>query len=1062
MSHNTVIDPRHWEGEQYRLLAENMRDYAIFILDPDGRVQSWGAGAERLFGYTEAQITGRHVELLYAAEDQRAGHPERNLEAARVQGTFRDTSSRVRKDASRFIADVALVALYDEGGRLRGFGNVTRDLSELRQNEARKSAILDTALDCIILIDAAGCVLEFNPAAERTFGYRRADVVGRELAELIVPPALRERHRAGLARYVATGEGPVLGKRIELPGMRADGSEFPVELAITRIPGEGPPQFAAYLRDISERQRAEQLRSVRMAVTHQLAQAQDMSEASAHLLQAVCENLGWDIGLFWVVDPAAEALRCLANWHRPGTAFLNFVDASRTRTFRKGEGLPGRAWSSGSCEWVGDVRTSPEFARAAPAATDGLQSAFACPVTLYGSTLGVMEFFTRRMREPEDELLETITTIAGQIGQFIERRQTEQTLRESEGRFRGLMEQAPFSVQILAPDGSTLAVNRAWSQVWGVTLEQIAGYNVLEDPQLEAKGVLGYLRRAFAGESVAVPEIRYDPNETIPDITNREDAARWVAAVAYPLKDDAGRVREVVLSHNDVTARRQAEMALRASEEKLRLLADTIPQLAWMAQPDGGIFWYNRRWYDYTGTDLAGMEGWGWQSVHDPEILPEVIERWSSSIAGGVPFEMVFPLKGADGQFRPFLTRVNPLRDEDGNIVYWFGTNTDISEIKRMEDALRDTDRRKDEFLATLAHELRNPLAPIRNSLQILKLPNLDPATAEKSRAVMERQVHHLVRLVDDLLDVSRVVRGKIELRKEAVELATIVARAVEIAQPLIEVQGHRLDIALPAQSLLIDGDPVRLAQVMGNLLTNAGKYTEANGSISFSAQREGNEALVRLVDTGIGIAPDMLPHVFELFVQGDHSEARSQGGLGIGLTLVKNLIELHGGSVSAWSAGLGRGSEFTIRLPLLPDRQAQVPVAHAPGQTPAVAAGHRLLVVDDNRDAAESLAILLRAQGYAVRVAFDGAAGLEQARIQRPELVFLDIGMPGMDGYEVARRLRATPGLEKVVLVALTGWGQKSDRLRSAEAGFDRHLVKPLEEKALKEVLAGLAPAPA
>ncbi len=1061
MSHSTVSDPRHWEGEQYRLLAENMRDYAIFILDPEGRVQSWGAGAERLFGHTEAEVNGRHIALLYAAEDQRLGHPERNLETARAQGTFRDTSTRVRKDASRFIADVTLVALYDEGGNLRGFGNVTRDLSELRQNEARKSAILDTALDCIILIDAAGHVLEFNPAAERTFGYRRADVVGRDLAELIVPPSLRERHRQGLARYVATGEGPVLGKRIELPGMRADGSEFPVELAITRIPGEGPPQFAAYLRDISERQHAERLRNVRMSVTHQLAQAQDMSEASAHLLQAVCENLGWDIGLFWVVDPAAEALRYLANWHRPGTEFIHFATASRGRTFRMGEGLPGRAWASGRTGWIDDVRTSPDFVRAVPAATNGLQSALACPVILYGKTLGVMEFFTRRLSEPDAELIETMTTIAGQIGQFIERRQTEQTLRESEGRFRGLMEQAPFSVQILAPDGSTLAVNRAWSQLWGVTLEQIAGYNVLEDPQLEAKGVLSYLRRAFTGESVALPEIRYDPNESIPDITDREDAARWVSAVAYPLKDDTGRVREVVLSHDDVTARRHAETAVRASEEKLRLLADTIPQLAWMAQPDGHIFWYNRRWYEYTGTDIAAMEGWGWQSVHDPEILPAVIERWTQSIADGIPFEMVFPLKGANGGFRPFLTRVNPLRDAEGNIVYWFGTNTDISEIKRMADALRDTDRRKDEFLATLAHELRNPLAPIRNSLQILKLPHLDPATAEKSRAVMERQVHHLVRLVDDLLDVSRVVRGKIELRKEPIELATIVARAVEIAQPLIEVRGHQLDIALPAQSLLIDGDPVRLAQVLGNLLTNAGKYTEANGRITLSAQREGTEAVIRLVDTGIGIAPDMLPHVFELFVQGDHSAARSQGGLGIGLTLVKNLVELHGGTVSAWSAGLGRGSDFTIRLPVLPERQAQRQVDRGAVRAPAVAAGHRLLVVDDNRDAAESLAILLRAQGHAVRVAFDGASGIEQARAQHPELVFLDIGMPGMDGYEVARRMRATPGLEKVLLVALTGWGQKSDRLRSSEAGFDRHLVKPLEEKALKEVLAALSTAP-
>ena len=266
-----------------------------------------------------------------------------------------------------------------------------------------------------------------------------------------------------------------------------------------------------------------------------------------------------------------------------------------------------------------------------------------------------------------------------------------------------------------------------------------------------------------------------------------------------------------------------------------------------MARPDGHIFWYNRRWYEYTGTTPEQMEGWGWQSVHDPEVLPKVLERWKASIASGEPFDMVFPLKGADDKFRPFLTRVNPLRDEDGRVLYWFGTNTDISEIKEMEEALREADRRKDEFLATLAHELRNPLAPIRNSLQILKMPRVDAATVERSREMMERQVHHLVRLVDDLLDVSRVMRGKIELRKERVELATVVARAVETAQPLIEAQGHELDIVrLPPESLLLDADPVRLAQVVGNLLTNAAKYTEPNGRIWLTARagrRQGGAA---------------------------------------------------------------------------------------------------------------------------------------------------------------------------------------------------------------------------
>ncbi len=380
-------------------------------------------------------------------------------------------------------------------------------------------------------------------------------------------------------------------------------------------------------------------------------------------------------------------------------------------------------------------------------------------------------------------------------------------------------------------------------------------------------------------------------------------------------------------------------------------------------------------------------------------------------------------------------------------------------ENTRLYQALREADRRKDEFLATLAHELRNPLAPIRNSLQILKMPRLDAATVERSRDMMERQVHQLVRLVDDLLDVSRVMRGKIELRKERVELSTVVARAVETVQPLIEAQGHDLTVQLPSESLALDADPVRLAQVVANLLTNAAKYTEANGGIRLTAQREGGEVVLCVRDTGIGIAPDMLPHIFELFVQADHSSTKAQGGLGIGLTLVKNLVEMHHGTVEANSAGLGRGSEFVIRLPLMPQQERQrneEDNGEAPHE-PARSSGHRLLVVDDNRDAADSLAMLLRLQGHEVRVAHDGLAALELAKGYRPEMVFLDIGMPGMDGYEVARRLRRQPGLENVRLAALTGWGQAEDRRRTAEAGFDHHLVKPAEPNALESLLSGL-----
>ncbi len=372
---------------------------------------------------------------------------------------------------------------------------------------------------------------------------------------------------------------------------------------------------------------------------------------------------------------------------------------------------------------------------------------------------------------------------------------------------------------------------------------------------------------------------------------------------------------------------------------------------------------------------------------------------------------------------------------------------------------LREADRRKDEFLATLAHELRNPLAPIRNALQILKMPRVDAATAQEVREVMERQVDQLVRLVDDLLDVSRVMRGKVELRQEPVELASVIARGVETAMPLIDVQGHELSVSIPTDSLMLDADPVRLAQVIGNLLTNAAKYTEASGRIWLTAERDDGHVSLRVRDTGIGIAADMLPNVFDLFVQVDRAAARSQGGLGIGLTLVKNLIEMHGGTVDAKSAGLGKGSEFIVRLPLSqvePQKESDNDRDGQP-QLDFSSPGHRLLVVDDNEDAANSLAVLLRLKGHQVKVAHHGRAALEIAQNYRPDMIFLDIGMPGMDGYEVARRLRQHPDLKNVVLAALTGWGQQEDRRRSAEAGFDHHLVKPPEPKVVESLLGDL-----
>ncbi len=376
-----------------------------------------------------------------------------------------------------------------------------------------------------------------------------------------------------------------------------------------------------------------------------------------------------------------------------------------------------------------------------------------------------------------------------------------------------------------------------------------------------------------------------------------------------------------------------------------------------------------------------------------------------------------------------------------------------LAERERAELELRANDRRKDEFLAVLAHELRNPLAPIRNSLHVMRLAAGEDPVAVGVGEMMDRQVGHMVRLVDDLLEVSRITRGKIELRRERVDVATVVRSAVEASLPHITAAGHRFHVTTPDEPVEIDADPVRLAQILANLLNNAAKYTPEAGEIWLTVSRERDRLDISVRDTGVGIPPDMLGSVFELFTQIGGTTDRSKGGLGIGLTLVKSLVSLHGGSIEARSDGLGRGSEFIVRLPIGSGPGTLPAVTPKPAPTASLAA-RRVLVVDDNRDSAESLGILLQRKGAEVRVEYSGQDALAALDDFRPEVVLLDIGMPDMDGHEVAERIRQRREYDHILLIALTGWGQRSDRERSKAVGFDQHLIKPVDLDALRRLL--------
>ena len=501
--------------------------------------------------------------------------------------------------------------------------------------------------------------------------------------------------------------------------------------------------------------------------------------------------------------------------------------------------------------------------------------------------------------------------------------------------------------------------------------------------------------------------------------------------------------------------RRENRQALRESEERFRIMADSSPDLIWVLDPGGRVLFVNRAFCEFFGTTQEQIENAGWEHVLHPDDMQAYIERVQSGLREQTRFSARGRVRRWEGTWRWLQSHAAPRVSAEGTFLGAVGSSHDVTELIHAEEGLKEADRRKDEFLATLAHELRNPLAPIRQAARISKSPQATPEQIRWSHDVIERQVQHMSLLLDDLLDVSRITRGKLTLRKEELELRVALDAALESARPLIESHDHRLEIDLPQHPLPLVADPLRLAQIFSNLLTNAAKYTDAGGVISVSAHREADDVFVRFRDSGIGISMDALPRLFEMFSQAQSAIERAQGGLGIGLALSRGLVELHGGTLSAASDGPGRGSEFTVRLPAAPavglSDVLPLPQAAESGKT---SMRRKVLVVDDNMDAAESLALLLGLEGHDVRTARDGSEGLACGATFEPDVMLVDIGMPKLNGYELAKRVRDEPWGEHVMLIAITGWGQREDRQRALTAGFELHMTKPVDPAAICALL--------
>ncbi len=1072
---------RHSE-EEFEKLVAGVRDYAVFLLDRHGNVRTWNAGAERIKGYRPEEIIGSHFSRFYPPEAVSTGWPAHELSVASVTGRFEDEGWRVRKDGSRFWASVVITTLRDEAGAVRGFLKITRDLTDrkqaeekLRLSEERFRLLIEGIKDyAIFMLDPQGRVASWNAGAERLYSYQPDEIIGEHLSRLYTKEAIeRGRPEEMLRRAVAEGRCEDEDWRI-----RKDGSRFWANVIMAPLRGEDGSLrgFAKVTRDMSERKQAEE--NARRLIQEEAARktaeqyAREI-EKQREQLHVTLSSIGDAVivtdqnGVVTFMNPVAEGL---TGWKdgvgHPLERVFHIVNENTRRTV---ENPALRSLRDGLI--VGLANHTVLIAK------DGREFPIddsAAPIRIeQESTIGAVLVFR----------------------DITKRRQAEQALRESERQFRQLADSMPQIVWAAQPDGSIDYFNERWYDFFGFSRHdsnQLRLEDILhpEDAQRTWDTYLSCIK----AEKPLQMQYRFKDRRT--------GGYRWFLARAVPVRDEQGKVVRWFGTSTDVDDTKRAE-------EKSNFLAEASAQFTELNDPDSTLQkvaavavpvfadWCavdmldeNRtprrlavRHTDPAKVRLAEELMRRYPPRPDePRGIIHVLATGKADMMEDIPDELLVTGARDADHLRllrelglksyicvPMLSRGRTLgvltfvmaesgrrfASADLRLAEQLAQRAAIAiENANLYRALQEEDRRKTEFIAVLAHELRNPLAPLRNGLQVLRLCGDNREGIEQARSMMERQLQHLVRLVDDLIDLNRISRGMIELRKERVALASVVSNAVEACEPIIKQEDDELTVTLPDEPLFVDADKTRLTQTLNNLLNNAVKYSDRGSRIGLTVQREGNEAVIRVRDNGIGIPPRMLPKVFDMFTQVDRSLEKRQSGLGIGLSIVKRLVEMHGGSIEAKSEGPGKGSEFIIRLPAaLPPTPAQ-PITDGMDQSPQTTARYRILIADDNVDSAVSMAMMLSIMGHEIRTAHDGLEAVEIASAFQPDLTLLDIGMPKLNGYDACRRIREQPWSKKALIAALTGWGQEEDKRRSQEAGFDRHLVKPVEPEALEKLL--------
>lgn len=1040
-------------------IVETVRD-PLLVLDGDLRIQTASRSFCQAFRVRKDEAEGR---LVYELGNGQWDIPQlrhlleqilpqdSHFDDFEVEHGFPEIGHRVMRLNARRIngphphSQLILLAIEDVTERKRA-----EDALEAQKEWLRVT--LSSIGDAVIATDMQGRVTFMNAVAESLTGWATGDVEGLPLQEVFKIISEDDRQPVESPATKALRENAIVGFANHTLLIRKDGSEVSIADSAAPIRSAAGAVLGVVLifRDVTEERRA---------------------EIAIRDAKRYAEN---------IVDTVRHPMLVLDGELRVQTANRSFYQNFRVSADETENRF---IYDLGNGQWdIPKLRSLLTEILPQNTSFDDFEMEHNFPAIGHR----YMRLNARRMyREGEHSELILLA-----IEDVTEQRRLEEERREIETRFTSLVKNIKdHSIFTLDPQGYVTS--------WNVEAENILGYS-----EQEALGQ--HFSLIFTSEDIerGVPQQELDAASEKGRAEDERWHRRkngellWALGIVTPTHDAQGRHTGYSKILRDMTARKRAEEILRKQSDQLRMLWEAAAVLLIADDPDAmmqqvfakvsdhlGVDTYFHFAVDETGEALRlvscigisdetarsvkrlefGRAVCGMVALQRQPIVATHIQQSDDPkvqlVKGlGIRAYACNPLMAED-QLIGTLSFASRTREQfDQDELSFFETlchYVTFADVRlRLMEQLRDADRRKNDFLATLAHELRNPLAPIRNGLQVIRLAGDDKQTVEQARNMMERQLHQMVRLIDDLLDISRITRNKLELRKQRVELKQVVQSALEAAQPLIEQQEHELAVALPSQPVLLDADPTRLAQVFANLLTNAAKYTEQGGRICLAAERQGSDVVVSVRDTGIGIAAEHQPQLFEMFSQVAPALDRSQGGLGIGLALVRGLVTMHGGSIEARSEGPGRGSEFIVRLPVL------IAPAEAEAQSAPVTEGSsspnkcRILVVDDNKDAAKMLALTLRLQGHEVHTAHDGQDAVDQAAALQPDAILLDIGLPKMNGYEACRHIRQQGGGEKITMIALTGWGQEEDKQKAKEAGFDHHFTKPVDAAALAPVL--------